>query len=220
MTWEIFYTPHTDDESIGMAGAIVKARSLGHDVLVCLVTDNLPSTRGRNMFADRDIDLVQQRLMEWHHALDLLDVTERQVWGLTELDMPTHIRETRESIRTLMHTLHRTHRAVHHHAPWGMWDQNGGVGCLAHELCASAAFELSYEYPAHVSLYGIYEYSKPPLKRYAPTMQSLSPQQHEIKRKALNAYYPQPGSIGYGYTSVPELMDAAKSDPREFVIEL
>jgi LmbE family N-acetylglucosaminyl deacetylase len=216
--WEAFYAPHTDDETIGMAGAIARARGAGRNVLVVLVTDNLPSARGRGLFPSHD--LLAERRKEWRDAMRALDVTETQEWEIPEENMPSHLAHIRSTIREEMLAIQRTHGVVHHHTTWGMWDHNQGVRCLAHDLCASAAYELSFLAATRVSLYGIYEYAKPSKRRAAPVVQHLSKGEHLKKRDALMAYYPRPGSIGYGYASVPELMEAARADPREFVIDL
>lgn len=39
----IFYTPHQDDESLGMAGAIVEHIEAGRPVFLVLLTDGKPS---------------------------------------------------------------------------------------------------------------------------------------------------------------------------------
>lgn len=217
--WEVFYTPHTDDETIGMAGAIVRARAAGHDVLVCLVSDNLPSPRGLRLFPRNDLALYRRE--EWRRAMQVLDVTELQMWDIPEDSMSVEMLLRREQIRECMLTLHRSRMVVHHHTTWGLWDENQGVRRLAHDLCANAAIELTLLAPdAHVSLYSVYEYAKPHAERSKHTVRCLTETEHMLKQAALKEYCPSEHSAGYGYASVPELINAAYDDPREFVIEV
>lgn len=218
MIWEVFYSPHTDDETIGMAGAIVRARDAGHSVLVCLVTDNLPSSRGWRLFPRND--LAQYRRAEWRKAMEILDVTELQEWDLPEDDMPHRMLPIRAQISERIREIHQSRLVVHHHTTWGLWDENQGVRCLAHDLCANALLGFHREAPeTRVSLYSIYEYAKPHAERSPTTIQHLSYREITKKQEALRAYCPSETSAGYGYASVPELIDGAYTDPREFVIE-
>lgn len=220
MTCEVFYAPHTDDESIGMAGSIVRAKDEGHSVMVVLVTDNLPSARGRALFPQDDT--AMQRRKEWYCAMQALSVDVTESWYISERAMeidPTGVQD--EIFRRMLDT-HLKKKVVHHHTVWGTMDTHiqTGTGSIAHILCANAATNLALQTKTDVTLHGVYVYSHPREDRNAPSIRSLSIRELALKREALDCYKAGAESIGYGYASVPELIDAAQTDPREFLIEV
>ncbi len=219
-TWEVFYTPHTDDESIGMAGAITRARALGHSVLVVLVTDNLPSRRGQLLFPRRDVP--ELRTEEWLCALRQLGVSEFEVWDLLELEMVRAPFMVQGEILRRMAELHERLHPVHHHTVWGIHDvSHNGLGSLSHGLCANALTRFAYQNPdVRATLYAVYLYAAAPSDRRAPVIRVLTAHEHEQKRRALDCYRPTLNRPGYGYASVPELIDGAAEDPHEYLVEV
>jgi hypothetical protein len=216
--WEVFYSPHTDDESIGMAGAIIRAKERGHAVLLVLVTDNVPSRRIRSLFPG--IDTYQERIKEFARAAEVLQVNEIHAWEVSEARMGSEPNEVRQEIFERMVSVHASRTVVHHHTTWGLWDANQGIACIAHGLCADAATLMAQRFRVSVSLHGIYEYSKSETHRSAPMVWVLSERESARKRVALDCYKVGSDSIGYGYASVRSLIDAAQQDPREFTIEV
>lgn len=220
MTWTVFYAPHTDDESIGMAGSIVRAKDEGHSVMVVLVTDNMPSTRGRALFPQDDT--AMQRRKEWYCAMQALSVDVTESWYISEQAMVIDPTGVQDEIYRRMFETHMKRNIVRHHTVWGTLDTHiqTGTGAIAHILCANAAANLAYQAKVNVTLHGVYIYSHPREDRKAPTICQLSTRELALKREALDCYKAGAESIGYGYASVPELIDAAQSDPREFLVEV
>lgn len=219
MTWEVFYTPHTDDETIGMAGAIARARALEHDVLVVLVTDNLPSPRGRALFPYRTERL---RLQEWRRAMCVLNVTATEHWNIPEAEMTLTPFQVQGEIERRITDVHERLAPLHHHTVWGLHDVSfNGQGSLAHGLCANALVRFALSHPGtSVTLNAVYLYAAERAERRAPMIRYLSEEEHKQKRAALDCYRPIGKSLGYGYRSVPELIDAAAEDPREYCVEV
>lgn len=221
MKWQVFYTPHTDDESIGMAGAIVRAREAGDNVLVVLVTDNQPSAYMARVFG-RD-DLMAQRRIEWSQAMSALDVNELQAWEIPEGPMSAKPFDIQWTIERRMTAMHAERHVVHHHTVWGLFDihPEAGIGSLSHGLCANALMRVAMRpHAVRASLYGVYVYAMPEAERFASHIVRLTDSEMQQKRRALSFYKANEDSIGYGYRSVPELIDSAMSDPHEYVMEL
>lgn len=218
MRWQAFYTPHTDDESIAMAGAIVRAREAGDNVVVVLVTDNRPSAYMSRVFG---IDgLSEHRRTEWVRAMTVLGVNELRCWEIDETLAVTAPFTMQEQIEHRIEDLACEFPIRHHHTVWGLHDVNAmsGIGSLTHGLCANALTRVALRGLAPASLYGVYVYSVPDYMRYAPVIVPLSTTQFEQKQRALACYKQDGDSIGFGYRSVPELIDGAMADPREFVM--
>jgi LmbE family N-acetylglucosaminyl deacetylase len=214
--WEVFYTPHTDDETIAMAGAILRAHAAGHSTLVVLVTDHYPSTRGARLFPD---DAFAQRRLEWLRAMAVLGVTKTDCWELDEVKMIHEPQFMAEQVLLGMEMVEAQYAVVHHHAV-ALHDVHveSSLPTPAHIACAKAAIEFQRLHPSRrVSLHYVYIYSEVPSRRVAPVMHCLTPSQSEKKREALDAYRK---GIGYGYASVPELIDGAAVDLYEYSQEV
>ncbi len=224
MSWQVFYTPHTDDESIAMGGAIARAQLAGDSTLVVLVTNNLPSAFMTRVFGHRD-DLSQQRRIEWIAAMERLGVTETRTWEIEEAMIPAMPFGVQAEIERRMLALIEELHPVHHHTVWGMVDihMEVGSGSLSHAICASALARISLYRAIGATLYGVYVYSYPEAERRAPHVVPLTEEEMRMKCRALACYRrdeTDSDSIGFGYRSVPELIDAASIDPREFTMEL
>ncbi len=215
--WEVFYTPHADDESIAMGGAIARARAMGHDVLVVLVTDNEPSMWARKNFPS--IDIPALRLAEFAAAMQALGVGHTESWNIAERDIVCEPFRAQTEIEDRMRSVHETLRPVHHHTVWGLHDISfNGIGSLAHGLCANALTRLAYSCDdVRATLYGVYIYAHQMAERRAPIIRDLTEDERALKRAALQAYR---DGIGYGYKSVPELIDGADEDAREYMAEV
>jgi LmbE family N-acetylglucosaminyl deacetylase len=219
--WEIFYTPHTDDESIGMAGSICRARDAGHRVLVVLVTDNVPSTRGLRLFPDQNAS--DERRKEWTRAMTVLGVTDLVCWEIPEAAMLSHAHMMQNVVMDRMHMLEQQYLVACHHTVWGADDVHvdASAPTVSHLVCANALIELQRLLPRmRARLHGVYLYSEQLTQRTAPLVLHLDAETMLRKMEALDCYRLSTHSIGYGYTSVPELIDAASIDPREFLQEI
>lgn len=218
--WEVFLSPHTDDETIGMAGAIARARLAGRDVLVILVTDNAPSPRGFWLFPGQNV--AAERRKEWQRALHTLDVVHQVEWNLSEADMNARPFAMQTELERRIDELNERYDVVHFHTVWGLYDINAlsGFGSLAHGLCSNALIRFAMRTRKRSTIHGVYLYSFPLCDRHAPQIRTLTMEEFQLKRAALDCYRPGPDSIGYGYRSVPELIDGASLDPREFSWEV
>jgi len=225
--WEVFLTPHTDDETLGMAGAITRAHLAGIRTCVVLVTDNLPSTRQRNVFPLIE-NLEEQRRIEWKRAMRCLQVDRLCEWDIEEALMVDAPAAVQAMIMSRMEELHYEMCPSHFHTVVGSDDQHAevGYGALSHLICANAASAFARRHPdVRVTLHGVYVYSKPADDRnqcgsLRLRRDELSKKEQMRKREAMLCYREGPGSIGYGYKSVPELFDAAVTDPHEYTVEL
>lgn len=227
MDTHVFYSPHTDDEAIGMAGSILRAKREGHRVILVLVTDNLPSARARSFFVDYPRDLTAARLAEWHHSLGVLEVDECRYLALAEQVM---VEDRAYAMALLLGTFgafdyefRKADGAVVHHTVLGVSDihRELGRGTMAHAVCEEVANLFAKAHPStDVFLHAIYVYSFPPAERTAPIILDLSDDELAAKRQVLDCYKAGEDRIGYGYASVPELFDAAATDSREYMVKL
>jgi LmbE family N-acetylglucosaminyl deacetylase len=231
---EIFYSPHADDESIAMAGAIARAKAAGCHVVLVLVTDTLASPRGTALFRDelrcpwhggkhdlQEVELRGARLMEFFDASIRLGVDE-----VSSLGIPEHFAEQDFSrfVDALGFTLQRyatQYPDAIHHVVAGDRDVHAetGQGNAAHRGLAAAATRIA-ELRSRLHFHRVYTYSHPIGARGADQVITLTADEMSRKIRALRAYAlwePVLGRIAFGYHSVPELIDAAASDPREFV---
>ncbi len=229
---EIFYTPHADDEVLGMGGAIAEAKLAGHRVVLVLVTDNRPSVRATDLFTDRlrchwhekrkhdlaHIDLPAARLLEFADAATALGADDLGQLGIAEqighTDYPRFVDIIAQSLRRYA----TQYPGALHHVTSGLvdWHRDSGKGNLSHAALADAAMLASLD---RVRSHRVYSYSFPPVQRVAPYVRHLSDEAMAIKRASLEAYKvfdPAAGRIAYGYHSVRELFDGAATDPREF----
>lgn len=221
LLWEVFFTPHTDDETIGMAGSIIRARRANRPVLVVLVTDNLPSTRGTRIFPEHDVSVERRR--EWKRAMAVLDVAAIEQWEMSDVSMEEEPATMQRAVQERILVLLETYHVRRLHTTWGSDDLNelSGTQCRSHEVCANALRALSDDHPSVVmALHGVYIYSREAKERTAPTILCLSDDEMALKQRALDCYRPIGQSIGYGFASVPEIIDAASVDSREFIIEI
>lgn len=222
--WEVFLTPHTDDEVLGMAGAITRANLSGIKTCVVLVTDNQPSSRMKGYFSSIP-DLAEERRIEWRNAMQCLGVHELREWDISEADMVPYPLGQQALIESRLEAIHHELTPFHVHSVVGSDDQHAevGYGALSHLICANAVAAYADRHrDTRVSLHGVYVYSKPSDDRnqcgsLKLRRDELSKREMEKKREAMLHYR---AGIGYGYRSVPELFDAAALDPHEYTIEL
>ena len=217
--WSVFYAPHTDDEVLGMAGHIIEAKRLKRQVLVVLVTDNLPSPRGRAIFPDKDVP--EERRKEWRAACHALGVDATQEWDLKEEEMARNPWRMTGVIMEHMRATAQQFAPLDHHTTMGIEDAplnfNGSASILAHSLCAKALERIGF---TRSFLHGVYIYGKPQPERIAPQTFTMKNYHMIRKREALACYGPGPESIGYGHRSVPELFAGADEDPVEYFQEI
>lgn len=228
----IFYTPHADDEVLGMGGAIAEAKAAGARIVLVLVTDNLPSERARDLFNDRlrchwhnknkhalgDMDLAAARMLEFLDAASRLGADEVAALGIPE---QLGVEDYLHYVQTIGASLRRyavQYPEAEHHVVSGASDPNAETGRsnLSHRALNDAALSV---YLPRLVRHRVYVYSLPLFQRLAPVIRHLSPAIMAAKRYALEAYTfydPANGRLAYGYHSVRGLFDAAAADAREF----
>jgi hypothetical protein len=231
MATHVFYSPHSDDEAIGMAGSIIRAKAEGHRVELILVTDNLASARAHQRFPLSGEELAEARLREFRKSADCLGVDRIEYWRIPEA-LIAHDRSF--ALATFLGAMTaKEHDSIDggddcvHHTVMGAGDIHRELGrsTQAHRLCEDAAVIFAQRNPlTDVFLHAVYLYSFPLEERAfraaAFSVLELTPRELERKRRALQAYQKAGDCIGYGYDSVPDLIDAAATDPREYFWKL
>jgi len=231
----VFYTPHSDDEVLGMGGAIAEAKAAGHRVVLVLVTDNLPSPRAIDLFTDRKrchwhdrakhalahIDLAAARLLEFTECAASLGANEIGALGIPERlgveDYPRFVHAIGLSIGRYA----ATYPGATHHVVSGIedFDAATNAGNRSHAALAAAAQAHEMANGLLVVRHRVYIYSLAATQRVAPVTRHLAPEIMAAKFRAMEAYKvwaPETERIAYGYHSVRALFDAAASDAREF----
>lgn len=235
MSVEIFYSPHADDEAIGMAGAIAHAREAGRRIVLVLITDNRPSARAVQLYSDQlrcrwhgftkhalaHVDLGAARLLEFYDAAARLGADEIGSLGIPEqLALDDYSRYV-DAVGFALQRYATMYPDAGHHVVAGARDVHAetGQGNPAHVGLAAAAVRIA-EVRRRLQFHRIYEYSRPIAERRADLVLPLSDYEVAVKRLALDAYRlwdPAGGRVAFGYHSVPELIDAAAADPCEYV---
>lgn len=233
MTAHWFYSPHADDEALGMAGSIIQARRDGHDVKLVLVTESGPSPSMVALFAGQRrchwhtkrhaiaVNLQQARHREFQLSAITLGVPDVRFWNLPEHDDTAGQSHLADQIfdRILLAET-ETPRAVHHliGSPHDLYFESP-AGNGSHHACWLAA-QRAADHGLTVRLHRVYHYSVPREQRQAPIVLHLDDAMMEQKRAALAVYRrwaPSLGFVGFGFHSVPSLFIAADADPREFM---
>lgn len=230
-TTHVFYSPHSDDEAIGMAGSIIRAKSEGCRVILVLVTDNRASERAAGRFPLSCDDLAQARLVEFRRSAAVLEVDEVRYLGIAERliadDRQHAVAALLGAVSAIDHEFGGEGVFVVHHTVMGTGDVHRELGrsTQAHRLCEEVAALFARRNPfADVFLHAVYVYSFPPEQRalvsHGMKVLELTPTELAKKRQVLDAYKAHGDCIGYGYDSVPDLIDAAASDPHEYLWKL
>ncbi len=241
MSVHVFYTPHPDDETLGMAGAIARAKREGHRVVLVLLTDSMPSKRLQRIFRGEllcpihnrfhvsPVDLGKARMAEFRAAARKLGVDE-----VSEVHIPEQIiSEDRggflDSIVATVRGYEARYPGAVHHLVSGDRDiamPNLQETHRTHRLCWEAGLQLAGE-GLQVLFHRVYVYRLPLKSRFegvpwstAPRVEVLDDELMSVKRAALGAYQvwdPPRDRIAFAYHSVPDLFEGAGSDPHEYV---
>lgn len=224
----IYYSPHPDDEAIGMAGSIARAKLAGRRVVMVLLTDSLPSERAQRLFSgqlrcpvhherhDLPVDLAAARALEFRAVCRELEADEVGVMGIPET---IAYEELVARIRAVVGMYSAAYPLAEHHFVAGARDvASNGVTHPTHRACCEVG---QYHAPAGCTIvfHRAYVYGHPMEKRTADLVRILEHPVMLKKRAALEAYKawrPDQGLVAFGYHSVPELFDAAAQDPHEY----
>lgn len=212
----VFYSPHADDESLGMAGAIVEAKRSGAIVELVLLTQSLAQQRLARRMKLSLAAASQRRRRELIMATRFLGV---DLVRFAELPEPMN---DAESIAYQHGVLDRMEldlerpkvSSVHLHTVAGVLDphHSNGITHRSHVGAANAGAILRKQ--GHdVRFHCVYIYSHP--QRQRPELATIT---HRLDAGIMTAKRHALSVHGYGRRSVTALFDAASHDCHEYEV--
>ncbi|WP_405889335.1 PIG-L family deacetylase [Streptomyces sp. NBC_00133] len=236
----IFYSPHQDDESIGMAGAIREHKEAGRSVHLVLLTNGinqglLDIMNGANgpcplaancrqpdhaLGLSMD-DMIGGRTAEFYAAAEQLGVDEVHTIGLNDDDVVTDRAGFIERIKEVILDFEGQFPGASHKLVSGWRDQvpSEPNPNPTHSACRDAA-EALRDQIADFRFHWTYAYFREQSARTADFVLDLTDSQFAAKRQAIleyNRWEPDNGRYALGYHSVSTLLENAYSDPREYI---
>ncbi|NEB04467.1 PIG-L family deacetylase [Streptomyces sp. SID13726] len=245
----IFYAPHQDDDAIGLAGSILEHKAAGRPVHLVLVsngrnpdlatlmnTDPCPLTTwssphpcaagGRHNLSwptDGTNKIVAGRTAEFMASAKALGVDKVINFKIVDdgFDSVSAYNKLVDRIDAKVRALAAQYPGASHKFTAGWLERTE-----THKACSDVAYRLMNDGTiSDVRFNHVYAYARPEDRRADGAAYVLNiPGSHmKTKRAAIYAYNTwDPGRNLYalGYHSVPELMEAAHADPREFVYTL
>ncbi len=239
-SWVIFYSPHPDDESIGMAQAIRRCVQSGYNVQLVCLTDGVTSRAFETYYRQnprlwRDLDhngvkgdrgdFGMERRLEFTRAAADLGVPKDR---LTFLGVTINHRRGRDfmssdRIRQVMMEMERLHPGALHVTVMKYTDGNpSGPGDYMaqaeHTAACDALLYLAHTEHLRAEFYKVYVYDLPAAQRWAPVIENGAAQ-HATKRLAILDGYDdadRPGHLGIGWHSVPVTIDNVLRDDNEY----
>ncbi len=230
----IFYSPHQDDEAIGMAGAIQEQKEKGRQVYLVLLTNGV--NRGL-------LDVMNGKVKcTLHNTYHHFNLTQEQVNQARRVEFMESAKKLGvDSIfiaenglgidDNLAHTSDLTRKELALKIANVVRDFERRFPGASHKLCGrfdgnkthtaswEAANLLYKEGITDFRFYRIYEYYKPEHKRTAQYRLTLTPHWLSIKRNALDEYMyfnEAEGRYALGYHSVKGLIDNAYTSSFEY----
>ncbi|MGW1951173.1 PIG-L deacetylase family protein [Streptomyces sp. NPDC001920] len=237
----IFYSPHQDDEAIGMAGSILEHKAAGRPVYLVLVSlgenDGLahhmnsgecylrtrcaaPGHRHNlNWPTDGTSKVVPARTAEFMASAKALGVDKVINFKVPDSahDKATYPRFV-DAVAAKVTSLARQYPGASHKFTAGWLEITG-----THKALSDVAYRLMNDGRiSDVRFNHIYAYQNPIETRARGAAYVLNiPSAHmRLKRNAIYAYNtwdPSRNLYALGYHSVPDMMESAHADPREFV---
>ncbi|MBZ4320751.1 PIG-L deacetylase family protein [Streptomyces huiliensis] len=240
----IFYSPHQDDEAIGLAGSILEHKAAGRPVYLVLVS------RGEN---DKLAEIMNMGDCKWlgekcsapkhYHKLGWAEKKSQEVVAarkaefrasakalgvdkVIDFDLPDDafgdydgfVKKIVKKVREL----DKKYPGASHKFSAGWLDLTA-----THKACSDAAAQLFNDREiTDVRFHHIYAYqqrAEADRAKGASYVLNIPPKHMEIKRKAILAYNtwdPSRNLYSLGYHSVSEWLENAYADPREFVYTL
>ncbi|KGC03581.1 glcNAc-PI de-N-acetylase family protein [Burkholderia multivorans] len=234
----IFYSPHQDDEAIGMAGGIAEHKDAGRPVYLVLLTNGVNDdllTLANSKLQSNSLPTITMEQMMWGRRSEF--VASAQAMGVDRTfivniaqgfddrepyNSATYAGFVQRVVSTIEYFESQYPGASHKLASDESCTTCSPPGPnLTHQACCEAGRAvLAKGAITDFRFYRIYEYLKPVGSRTGQYTVQLSSSWMTRKRKALDQYKmwdPAAGRYGLGYLSVPTLIDAAYSDAREFV---
>ncbi|MEU7906261.1 PIG-L family deacetylase [Actinoplanes sp. NPDC049118] len=242
----IFYSPHQDDEAIGMAGSIMQHKAAGRPVYLVLVSLGVNGELAEIMNQGRCTRLgakcaspsdyhnlgwptdgtsmvVPARNAEFRASAKALGVDKIIMWKLAEDPYNKAVDKITAKVKALAE---QYPGASHKFAAGWMDILPGQRPSPTHKACSDAAYRLMNDGTlTDVRFNHIYGYSLPMNERGRGAAYVLNiPDSHmRAKRNALYAYNtwdPDRNLYALGYHSVDFMMEGAHYDAREFVYTL
>jgi LmbE family N-acetylglucosaminyl deacetylase len=220
-TATVFYSPHQDDEALGMAGGIRQAIEAGREVYLVLISNGFPSAvllsrynsnffctacGWQHHFRYSAEQLVEARLAEFRASAAVLGACRVEEMLLDERCSSEE--KFAHSIKDKILEYESGLPGASHRLVSGRKDF---VVNPAHFACTRAAEQAQKEAGGRLDLqlYRVYEYRRRLWQgKGCDRVITLSDCQWEYKRKALGQYLwfnPDEGRLAYGLHSVPDL---------------
>jgi LmbE family N-acetylglucosaminyl deacetylase len=237
----VVYSPHPDDESIGMAYEIMRARADGREVYGVLLTDGEAAKAyardyrlhpelwtdadGNGVPGERwDYGVIRRE--EYVRAMARLGVAadhlsfygrsaSRGATGLPDGDL------SGEAVLPIVRRMAELHPGATHWTAAGGTAGSGegpdAVNHRDHTAVAATLMDAWRTWGLPVAFFKVYVYTQPWADRVAPVV-VFGPLLQAGKVAALSEYLPGPGRIGLGYESTKDFIAATILDTREFIV--
>lgn len=236
----IFYAPHQDDESIGMAGGIREHKEAGRPVHLVLLTNGINQDLVNMMNGvngpcplgplckqpDHQLglsseDVIAGRTAEFYAAAAVLGVDEVHNIALNDDDVVTDRAGFIERIKGVILGFERQYPGASHKLTSGWRDIVPGQSAPnpTHSACRDAAAALANQI-SDFRFYWTYAYFYDPSSRPAGLVMDLTESQFNAKRAAIleyNRWDPANGRYALGFHSVNQLLTSAYADPHEYI---
>lgn len=234
----IFYSPHPDDEALGMAGAIREHKEAGRPVYLVLLTNGINSGM---------LNILNgETFCEWHKIYHHCALTmEQMMWGrkvefaasarclgvdkvfivedgqgLDDCEAYEHYDRFVDSVTDIIREFETKFPGASHKLISGNLDiYPDGTKNPTHQACWDAAMRLRDQI-TDFRFYRVYVYWKPEKERTSDYQLTLKPDWKAAKRAALRQYKlfnPRAGRFAVGYHSVADLIDAASKADKEYI---
>ncbi|MFB7333126.1 hypothetical protein FNH09_00105 [Streptomyces adustus] len=245
----IFYAPHQDDDAIGLAGSILEHKAAGRPVYLVLVSngrnpdlavrmnaDPCPLTTwatphpcaagGRHNLSwptDGTSMIVAGRTAEFMASAKAVGVDKVINFKVVDdgFDSTSAYNKLVDRIDAKVRALAAQYPGASHKFTAGWLEHTE-----THKACSDVAYRLMNDGTiSDVRFNHVYAYERPLDQRANGAAYVLDiPSAHMTKKRnamyAYNTWDPSRNLYALGYHSVPELLEAAHADPREFVYTL
>ena len=233
----IFYSPHADDEAIGMAGAMQEQKAAGRPVYLVLLTDGVNPAL---------LDIMNGATRcKWHRTHHRFNLTMEQMMWARKIEFIASARQLQVDklfilndgrgwddrepytdyngfvsriIGAIKHFEQQFPGAAHRLASGFLDASPEGGRNPTHRACWDAALMLRPNI-ADFRFYRVYVYYAEPAKRQAQSRLRLKNSWQAVKQRSLAEYQlfiPAANRYALGYHSVPKLMDNAAGDIYEY----